>query len=441
MQKSLLHKIYHKYIKKDDLYTLAEFYEKSQYWSFEKLEQYQFEKLKELLIYSKKFVPYYSKLFEELGIFPENFTQLSDIEKIPFLTKDIIREHQNDLKSSIYTDEQVTKNATSGSTGSNLYFLSDKLQRNGQALVMRADKWITGAYFSSELKIWGAAWDLKYSKKAIPKIKNYFKKSISVSGYKLSDSDFIEYHKLMLSRKPEMITSYPSILYSLANFFEKNNLQYFPKAIKSAGEKLHEYQKEKIGKIFKCKILDFYGGRDIPMVAQSCGSGKGLHIMMESVILEVVDNQGNVLSEGEGELVLTHLNNRAMPFIRYKIGDSARISNEVCSCGRGLKLIDEILGRTFEIIEFPNGNRVGGTFWTFVMKSVSGIKDFQVVQTSPENFIINYVVEVPGFEINTQKLIKNITEFGGNDISIEFREVDKISVTKGGKLQFIIKQF
>ena len=82
-----------------------------------------------------------------------------------------------------------------------------------------------------------------------------------------------------------------------------------------------------------------------------CEKHNGLHLMMENIFLEVVDKKGIPLVEGEGDLVLTHLHNRAMPFIRYKIGDRARISGRSCSCGRSLPLIEEIIGRSFDVID------------------------------------------------------------------------------------------
>lgn len=130
-----------------------------------------------------------------------------------------------------------------------------------------------------------------------------------------------------------------------------------------------------------------------------------------------------------------------MPFIRYKIGDHVRISSKTCSCGRGLKVVDEVLGRSFEIIQFPNGNRVGGTFWTFVMKSVKGIKDFQVVHRDEKSFLINYIPENQDINIDFNKLTSNIKDYGGDHIDIEFKKVELIPPTKGGKHQFVVKQF
>ncbi len=352
-----------------------------------------------------------------------------------------MRSNFNSMISQGLEEKYLKANATSGSTGSNLKFYSDKKQRNGQALVLRANKWLTGKYFPRELRIWGAPWDVSFKKKLLPKLKDYFKNTRMVSGYHLSDDDMKKYLEMIKKWKPELITSYPSILFSMAEYFEKQGFSYKPKAVKSAGEKLHAYQREKIEKVFQTRVFDFYGGRDIPMIAQECEHHNGLHQMMESVVMEVIDKDGNLIQEGEGELVMTHLNNRAMPFIRYKIGDHVRISNNTCSCGRGLKVIDEVLGRSFEIIQFPNGNRVGGTFWTFVMKSVKGIKDFQVVHRDEKSFLINYIPENQDINIDFNKLSTNIKDYGGDHIDIEFKKVELIPPTKGGKHQFVVKQF
>lgn len=435
---NFLHNIYHNYIKRDELYSLIKLYRESQYWNIDELRQYQTQKLEELVKHANENVPYYKKVFNKSGL---NYNDISDHEnysKLPFLTKDIIRNNQNDLLATNIDKKYARPNATSGSSGSNLKFYSDRSNLNGQAMLFRNIEWMGLNYFDRKVIVWGASWDVNLSNKLIPSIKKKMKNQIILSGYQLSDKMMGNYYHIISDYKPSLLRSYPSILYTLAEYFEKNNISYIPEAIESAGEKLLPFQRAKIEQVFKTKIFDFYGARDIPLIAQECEKHHGLHVMMENVLLEVVDEQGTPIEEGEGDLVLSHLHNKVMPFIRYKIGDRARISKRNCSCGRNLPLIEEVIGRTFEIIEFPNGNKVGGTFWTLVMKSAPGIKEFQVIQRSLTNICINYVPENEIKNENLKIIEKNILKYSGSLLKIEFEKVDFIPVSKGGKLQFII---
>jgi len=354
------------------------------------------------------------------------------------LTKDIIRENQTELLSTSFGEKYLKPNSTSGSTGTNLKFYSDRKTSHTQAMLFRNHDWMDLDFFDKEATIWGASWDVNKAKQFLTSVKNKLKGNILLSGYQLSDEMLMNYHKIFSDYKPRLIRSYPSILYMMADFYERKNLKFQPKAIESAGEKLHSFQRGKIEEVFKTKIFDFYGARDIPLIAQECEYHKGLHIMIENVYLEVVNDYGMPIEEGEGELILTHLNNKAMPFIRYKIGDRARISKRVCSCGRSLPIIEEVIGRSFEVIEFPNGNKVGGSFWTLVMRSVPGIRNYQVIQNGIDHIKINYIPEGDNIQVNLENLKNRIAAYSGPGLKIEFIEVKDIPVSIGGKFRFVI---
>ncbi|MEI6348834.1 MAG: hypothetical protein WCP69_12880 [Bacteroidota bacterium] len=409
-------------------------YKRTQYYSSKDLKDFQKKKLEAILEHAIINVPFY-KTF--------NLSKSTDVfeclKTFPIIDKNIIRDNFKNFTALGINPKLVIPNSTSGSTGQNFKFLSHK-NSHGQALQIRQDEWVGKKLFEKEIKIWGSTFDLKKSGKLIPKIKQKFKRTIILSGYNLSDEKIAEYIKTINKVKPKLLHSYPSILYLLAIHIEKNHIEMAQMNIKSAGEKLFPFQRDKIESVFKTKIFDFYGARDIPMVAHECEQHQGLHVMMENVYLEVLDQNDQPIEEGEGDLVLTDLNNFAMPFIRYRIGDRAQISKRNCACGRGLTLIEEVIGRTFEIIQFPNGNRVGGTFWTFVLKSVPGILDFQVIQQNQFQIDINYICDEKfnPSNIDFKTILKHINEYSGTELNIYFKEVETIEPTKGGKHLFVI---
>jgi phenylacetate-CoA ligase len=332
------------------------------------------------------------------------------------------------------------KNSTSGSTGSNFYFFSDTNEELvSKALELRKYDMLGGSLFDRELIIWGSVFDVEKSEnQRLSRIKDWCRNKKVVSGYNLSDNDLQNIYNTMQSYKPLIIKSYPSILMTICEYFKKQKLVYKPNFIHIGGEKLFDFQRDVIENTFRCPVYDFYGARDMSQIALNCQEKMGLHVFMENVIVEVVDDDGNAIEDGEGDLVITDLHNYVMPFIRYRIGDRARVSqNKKCKCNRGLQLIDEVIGRTFEIIKFPNGNRVGGTFWTLVMKSVPGIKDFQVIHEKYDTIKINFT-PMNNEKINFNIIKENIHRYSGNDLKIDFNQVANIAVTKSGKMQFVI---
>lgn len=422
--------------------SLLEFYEQSQYWTHDKLVAWQVEQFNALWKHAIENVPYYKELYSS-GKCPGSIQSLEDLSSIPELSKEIIRENTDSLKAKNLPQERFIKNSTSGYSGTNLQFYSDRDNINKYtALAMRRYRWMNASIFDKEVNIWGAKWDLGKDSiylriKKLLKLEN----TINISGYKLSDNDILEIYRILKRTKPQLIKSYPGILYNISHVFRKHGLSYTPKAIHTGGEKLHSFQREEIESTFQTKVYDFYGARDMPNMAQNCDQSSGLHVFMENVIFEVVDDDGNPVKEGEGDIVLTSLHNYVMPFIRYKIGDRAKVSaSKTCSCGRPLQLIDEIMGRSFDIIEFPNGNRVGGSFWTLLTRSVSGIRDFQIVQEALNEIIVYYVTDAGITAIDETMLKERILEYSGDGLKIKCVQVDSIAVSEAGKSKFVISK-
>jgi phenylacetate-CoA ligase len=436
----LFDKIYHKYYIKDDVYKLYEIFNDSQYWTRTKLLDYQMVLFNKLWKYCITNVRYYNNLIDNNKLLPNSICSLSDLYSIPILTKDIVRNNFDDLTSASIASERFVINSTSGSTGSNFHFYSDTNQYIiSQALDMRRYDWMDVNYFDREITIWGTSWS-KNKHRKLAGLKNWIRNKKLISGYRLSDNDINNIYNLFKSYNPNIIKSYPSILTTITEYMLKNDLRYKPDAIHIGGEKLYKYQKEIIGECFSCPVFDFYGSRDVGDIAQNCNKFDGLHVFMENVIVEVVDDNGILIDDGEGDLIITNLHNYTMPLIRYKIGDRARISKDkVCSCGRNLLLIDEIVGRSFDIIQFPNGNRVGGTFWTLCMRSVPGIKNFQVIQEAQDKIAIYYVPDHESI-VNIERIKQNIFHYSGYNVTLDFKRVDDIPLTKAGKMQFVISK-
>jgi phenylacetate-CoA ligase len=434
---------YFTYIKRNNIFKQYKSLTESQFWPLDKLEALQIEKLNALWTHAIENVPYYGKISGEIGLGKNGLVSLSELSKIPLLTKDIIRKEKENFYAGNIDKSRFVKDSTSGSSGSNFFFFNDANKRPlYEALEIRKYDFMGVSKFDRELVIWGSSFDIKKSKdRRFGELKNWIKNKKIISGYNLSDEGIENIYKTLISFNPKIIKSYPSILMTVCEYFNKTGYKFEAKAVHIGGEKLYDFQRKLIEETFNCPVYDYYAARDMKQVACNCTEKNGLHVFMENVIFEVVDENGNPMEEGEGDIVLTDLHNYAMPFIRYKIGDRAKISkNRKCKCGRNLQIIDEIIGRTFEIIEFPNGNRVGGTFWTLILKSIPGIKDFQVIKKESNKILIKYTSETPGSIKNFKELINNIHKFSGNDLILEFNEVDNIPVTKAGKMQFVISE-
>ena len=199
--------------------------------------------------------------------------------------------------------------------------------------------------------------------------------------------------------------------------------------------------RNKIEDCFSCDVFDTYGLNDGGVSAYECQEHNGLHIDTERSIMEVVDNTGVQIGDGIGSILATSLNNYAMPFIRYDTGDLGHIVNRKCNCGRGSRLLKEVIGRSVDILLTPEGKSVHGWFFLYIFwRFGDGIKRYQVVQKNPENVLIKIL---PGINFNPTVLqeIHEIIKLRSERWNIEFEFVDEIPETSSGKYKFIVREF
>jgi phenylacetate-CoA ligase len=291
--------------------------------------------------------------------------------------------------------------------------------------------------------IWGAPMDISKRASIKGEIANWMTNIFFLSAYKLSEESMHEYAIKLRRFKPKLLIGYSSVLALFAEFLQANNItDVSPEAIISSAEVLYPYQRKLIESVFNCKVFNRYGSREVAHIACECDRHNGMHINAERVYIEFLKDDKPVEPGESGEILVTSLDNYGMPFIRYAIGDIGIPSDRICKCGRGLPLMENVEGRSFDIIIGTNGNRLGGTFWTILLRrTVQGIKQFQVIQNSKSRLDIKIVKDGSLFNSSCiPKLVEKIKEYCGSDMRVEFHVVNSITPTKSGKHRFVISE-
>ena len=435
---------YQQFINKDNkLYYLKKF-RNTQWNDAETVVNYQKKRLVELLKHTQLRSGYYRKLFKQIGLTPAQFDYPQDLVKIPPLDKDIIRKRKKDLLCEKPSSGFVVPNSTSGSTGEATFFFSDKRAEAIKApLVLRNYEWLDIGIGSRELRIWGAHFDVNNAKKIKQRLLNYIKNRFILSSYEMRNGNIPQILETVEQLRPDFIFSYPSTLFHIAEYSQhrKIRLAFRPKVVITSGEQLHQWQKESIESFFGATVFNFYGCREVGSIAQECLYREGMHVISENVIVEVVDVSGHPVIGKEGDILVTDLNNRVMPFIRYRIGDRGRILERSCDCGRtGFPLID-VFGRSFDIIRSPQGDAVGGTFWTLLFRSKPGIRRFRVIQEQLGEVHIDYVSE-DGNDLPQETIDNYSNEIQDRlkGLKVCFQHVNTIPALDSGKQQFVFNR-
>lgn len=379
------------------------FLEKSQWWSLEKLREYQRQQLSKLLSHAYENVPYYRRIFDERGLKPKDIEDVSDLAKLPILTRDIIREHRDELIAENISRDDIVEFSTSGSTGAPLSFIAKK------ALYKIEAAFITRAFSAHNSRLYRekSIWLRRYVPQGNAPIYKYDRelKRMYLSAYHLSLGRIKEYVELMNSYGARLLVGYPSSIYILAVLLEESGLKLDNIwVVHVASEKLLNQWKTKIEKVLGVPVKDHYGMVERVSLFHRCDNSELYHENPEYGVTEIINQ-----ADGVGEVVGTGFHNYLMPFIRYKMNDVARVNNngQMCSCGRGLPLtVQEFEGRTDDILVTPEGRYIPGVNFYTMMYRIKGIKMFKIIQHTTNDVEVQIVTDNE-FLDSSQEMLRN----------------------------------
>lgn len=427
------------YLKRPGLLRHYDNFQKSQWQSFEWLKDQQEEQLKKLVSFAYENVPYYTKLLNQLGLRPTDIATIKDLEKLPIITKHDIKKNWDDLVPNNMGKSKCVYSSTGGSTGDPLkYRMSVDDYERRVALKYRG--WTYAGYrLGDKIAIIAGSSLVPNTKSEIKtKAKDLFFNWRHYSSFQMSEENLHKYFHNINKWKPGFFRGYASSLYLFAKFISDNalRLEFQPKAIFSTSEKLFRRQREVIEQIFRAKVFDNYGLGDGGISAHECEEHCGMHISMERSILEVVNHENKQVIAQQGKILATGLYNYSLPFIRYDTGDMGAISDEMCSCGRGLPLLKEISGRTTEFLKL-NNIIIGSPVLTVLMGSFD-IDQYHIAQVGPDSVICKIVKGKTYNEKDAEEFIQKSFYSHVGKINIAFEYTDSIPVNTDGKNKFIV---
>lgn len=421
------------------------FLKKSQYWSLEELENYQLVQLGDLLDHCYDNVPYYRRVFDERGLKPEDIKDLKDLNLLPLLTKEIIRDNVDDLKATNFSEDKFEYVTTGGSSGEPLGFYYEKGVSRAQEWAFIKTLWDRVGYNFRDkcvvLKgdVVKSADEGKYWKKT------FFGRWLILSSYHMTEDNLWGYVEKIREFKPKFVQAYPSTISILARFMEKNNLEPFEslKAILCGSENIYKHQRELLEKVFDCRIYTWYGHSERCILAGECEKSSNYHIFPEYGIFELLDNNGDIVTKPGiyGTIVGTNLTNYVMPLIRYKTDDMTFYTNKNCNYGRNYVSISNVKGRwTQEFIVANNRRLIPITAINMHSDIFDNVWQFQFYQEK-EGELIFKVVRKDSYNENDTKIIRReIQKKLGSDMSLKIVFIDEIPRTNRGKCAFLVQK-
>lgn len=412
--------------------------------SKENLANHQLRNLKQVIKYCYDNVPYYNRVFKENKIIPEDIKNLNDLNKLPIVSKNEMRENSNDLISKQYDKSRLIRYSTSGSTGMPLPIYVDR----------REDDYRKAKHLRSNIIVGQRPFD-RYVCITTPshfgEIPPIIRKLGLFSRDYVSVFDDIGLQIEKIERlKPDLLTGYSSSLYVLAKEAEEKGVTSIrPKLILGGAELSDEHSRRFIEKVFKAPFIDQYAIVELEKISWQCKERNEYHIDADSIIVQFVDKNGEEVSEGErGEIVCTSLFNYAMPFIRYNVGDIGVPSGSECECGLTLPMMKMIEGRKDSMLILPGNRVVSPRNFNIAMNYYEHIRDveqFKVIQRKIDYFDVFIKLNEDG--LNEAEIVEKLRDHMYNTLKLDRKEIEfnvkivnDIPKDKTGKLRAIISE-
>ena len=405
--------------------SIAQFLVESNKSTLNQLETYQLKKLKEIVSHAYNYSEYYRKSFDKKKVCPGDIQKLSDLEKLPIITKSELIAFNSEIHSN-FKFKKMFKAKTSGTSGEPLVFLRNEYSDSFNRTVINYNynnynikPWDRNGYF------WG--FDSSFIKKIKTKLLDVFQNRFRVFSY--SESELTKFIKKL--NKAKYLHGYSSSIYQTAIAIN-NGILNKPMNIvmvKGTSEKIFDYYQPEILKAFGTKMISEYGAAESGIIATECPYGN-MHLNMEGVIVEEVNN----------EILVTNLHMLSFPIIRYKLGDYIKLAskNRSCTCGKKHIILSEVIGRIGETV-YGIKNIYPSLYFYYIFKNISQKHkinlEYQVVQEEKGELTFNIVSVLTNRE---QKLLEDeINKYFENDIHYKINSNTEFKAQKGKKKSFI----
>jgi phenylacetate-CoA ligase len=413
------------------------------------LEELQLKRLKQTVSLTYKNIPFYKEQFSKLNLKPKDITSLRDVPKLPFTTREDLRENYPFGMLAVAKEQVVRLHTSSGTTGKpKAIFFSKKDVDRAAELIARC-LIMTGVKKDDVLQNM-----MTYGLFTGALVMHYGAEKVGVLVIPAGPGNTKRQIALMQDFKTTTLHLTPSYALYLAGVMNNEGLGPKDFSLRRAymgSEPYSEETRKKIEKFFKIDVYNSYGLSEMngPGVAFECTEKNGMHLWEDNFIMEIINPEtGERMPEGEkGELVLTTLHREAMPILRYRTRDIAMIIPGKCKCGRTHRRISRIIGRTDDMIIVRGVNIFPQQIERVLMGVKAVAQNYQIVLESYDQMTVRVEISKELFDGKVEHLVNlqsEITEKLRSEIlvkpKVELLEPGTLPVSEGKATRVIDKR-
>ena len=439
--RKLIYPLHEKLCGRQTFARLAEL-EEQQWFDTGRLAEIRFGKLRDLLRHAQRNIPFYAERFAEAGFDPETMQSPDDLRRLPLLGKAEIKAN---LPQMTWPDcpGGLHRYNTGGSSGEPLIFYYDRRrQAADKAARMLTHRWWNADIGDRELYLWGSPLEANRQDR-MKELRDRLTNERLISAFEISAETLPEIHAAFAAFRPKSVFGYPSTIALFGEMAAKQGTDLENLGVEvvfATAEVLYEHQRQAISAQFGgVPVVDSYGSREGGFVSHQCREGT-YHVMDLNFIVEYL-RDGEPVGPGEdGEIVLTHLDNWGMPFIRYRTGDVAQPCAGKCDCGRSLSAMQEIRGRTTDFIVTPDGRWQHALSLIYVVRDIEGVEEFKILQEAVDDLRVLLKVNQRYPATGDQRIRTGFKKRMGEGVGVVVDHVGEIPRDASGKYRYVVSK-
>jgi phenylacetate-CoA ligase len=414
--------------------------ERTQWLSREALTDYQAVRLNALLQSALAHSPWHAGRICEAGLeeaVRRGAVTLGDLSRLPTMDK---RDARENVERLVWRGVPggVFPYTTGGSSGEPLIFHFGRARQAADAAGrLRARRWWGVEPGEREVYLWGAPVELKRTDR-IKTLRDRLVNQLLLNAFAMSPARMDDYLGAIQTWNPKAIYGYASSLALLAAHAEARGVTPRMPALRvvsSTGEPLFPHQRELIERVFGVPVSVEYGARDAGLMALESPDGVLLQ-MSETHLVEVLDGAGNPAEEGEA--VVTSLVSAAQPFIRYRTGDVVRRSGRADPGGRGLAVLDAVVGRQTDFIVAADGRIMHALAVIYVLRAIPGVAQFKLIQHAVDRVEVQVVPDARWDDAAREAVLQGLRARLGPALAVDLRLQDAIAPEASGKHRYVV---
>jgi phenylacetate-CoA ligase len=378
-------------------------------------------------------VPLYAEKFRSAGVAPCDLRNLSDLASFPTLTREEVIDAYPDGILTRAPQPLDVVFRTSGTSGQFMQI----------AYSARANDFLDAVYgralFNAGYKPWDTIAYYWWESEPKPE-KVYERLGLMRKHFMQVHADPEEQLRELDGLDPDVIYHFPSSMLLVARILEKERALHrvSPRLVICHGELMTTEQRLYLEQVLRCPVYDQYGAQEFNRMGWDCARHAGFHEDSDSVHLEILRGDRPARRGEEGEVVVTGLANDLMPLVRYRIGDMGYFVDGPCGCGRALPLFKLTEGRLDDVLDLPDGRRIGPRTLAPRIETLRGFHQYRVIQRRPDALEVLLVCNGEADSELERRVCAVIRDVVGPDMHVDAARVPEIKLSRRGKLRKIV---